>query len=98
MKQQHDLDEVPTIGEDQFLERCKLTEVGFLKCDIEGSEYALLGPSSRILDISRQIAIEIHKRAGDHQAFIENLVAKGFEVRTRTESTYDMIVLARRSP
>jgi FkbM family methyltransferase len=71
----------PRIGEDEILSECG-GAVDFLKCDIEGGEYWLLDEDSRLLSLTRNIAIEIHSFAGDPDQFVAKLQAAGFEVRS----------------
>ncbi len=88
---------VPHLTEAQFLERAGITDrVDLLKCDIEGSEFDLLRPGSRILAITRQITMESHKDRGDVQALYKVLESEGFEVRTVRSSPSDDIVQAKR--
>ncbi len=83
-KQQQDFDTdayyqtATIIPEADFLERYKIDRIHFLKCDIEGSEFFLMEPNSRILDITDRIAIELHDFGGDVHQFLEHLVLKGF--------------------
>lgn len=83
-KQQRDLDDdpayqsAPTISEEEFLTRYSIDKIDFLKCDIEGSEFFMTDPSSKILDITSRVAIEVHDFGGDPQYFLENLRARGF--------------------
>lgn len=68
------------IDEETLLARYNITEIDLLKVDIEGSEFAFLNPASRMLDISRQVAVEIHGFAGDATKFLAALEAKGFKI------------------
>ena len=56
----------------------EFTRIDFLKCDIEGSEFELLKPGSQLLDMTQQIAIEIHAFAGRVDEFLEMLRWEGF--------------------
>jgi hypothetical protein len=67
--------------DDEILSECG-GAVDFLKCDIEGGEYWLLDEDSRLLSLTRNIAIEIHSFAGDPDQFVAKLQAAGFEVRS----------------
>jgi FkbM family methyltransferase len=88
---------VPHLTEAEFVERAGITDrIDLLKCDIEGSEFDLLRPGSRILAITRQIAMEAHKDRGDVQALYKTLEAAGFEVRIVRSSPNDDIVQARK--
>jgi FkbM family methyltransferase len=66
--------------EDQLLARAPLEQIDFLKCDIEGGEFALLSPSSRILKMTKKIAIEIHSFAGNVESLITTLAESGFQI------------------
>lgn len=83
-KQRHDLEsnpaygDAPTINEDEFLKRYAIEHIDFLKCDIEGSEFFLIGNDSRMLDITDRVAIELHDFGGDPKGFLDNLTARGF--------------------
>jgi FkbM family methyltransferase len=69
---------VPSIDEGDFLEHYAIDHIDFLKCDIEGSEFFMIEPASKILDIADRVAIEIHDFGGDPQHFLENLKQRGF--------------------
>ena len=85
---------VPFLDEAAFLNDHGITRIDFLKCDIEGSEYGLLTPGSRILAVTRQLAMELHDFAGDRQGFLDMLRRQGFEVVVYRESPGDVIVHA----
>lgn len=70
------------ISEDELLAMADLSRVDFLKCDIEGGEFGLLHPDSRLLKMAKKIAIEVHHFAGDVDAFIAMLTQQGFEIKT----------------
>jgi FkbM family methyltransferase len=84
------------IEEEVFLNRFDITEIDLLKVDIEGSEFAFLDPSSRLFEISRQIAVEIHGFAGNAKAFLAALKAKGFNILNVDWDDDSCIALARR--
>lgn len=89
--------EVPTLREAELLERGRLERIDFLKCDIEGSEFELLGPDSLLLAMTRQIAIEVHRVPGhDADAFAPMLERLGFEVRVSHVGAQDLTLLGRR--
>lgn len=83
-KQQRDFDNdpnyqnVPILGEEEFLERYGIKRIAFLKCDIEGSEFFMIEPQSRILDLTDRLAIEVHDFGGDVKAFLTGLSERGF--------------------
>jgi FkbM family methyltransferase len=61
------------LSEVGFVRDQDIDRVDFLKCDIEGGEFGLLGPESLLLRMARKLAIEIHSFAGDVDVFIEML-------------------------
>lgn len=69
------------ISEDQLIEQAGLTRVDFLKCDIEGGEFGLLHPESKLLAMTKKIAIEVHSFAGDVEQFLNMLVTQGFTLK-----------------
>ena len=69
------------MSEDELVTSNRLSKVDFLKCDIEGGEFGLLNPDSKLLKLTRKIAIEIHQFAGDVDGFIQMLVAQGFKLQ-----------------
>ena len=73
-----------------------LAHIDFLKCDVEGSEFQLLTPDSRLLAITRQLAIELHHAIGDGETFINMLRSLGFDVAVRRTSPDDCVINARR--
>lgn len=83
-KQQRDFDHdpnyqgVPVLSEAEFLERYGIERIAFLKCDIEGSEFFMMEPDSRILNITDRLAIEVHDFGGDVDAFLKGLSERGF--------------------
>jgi FkbM family methyltransferase len=83
--------------EEQLIERFNLTKIDFLKCDIEGSEFQLLTPDSRLLAMTRQLAIELHSEMGDPRAFMDMLRSLGFDVVVRRSSPHDCVINARRA-
>ena len=85
----------PTLSQVELVEMAGGT-IDFLKCDIEGSEYALLQPGSPILRATRQLSMEVHKQAGNPADLIKVLVGEGFECRVARESPHEVIVQARR--
>jgi FkbM family methyltransferase len=86
---------VPTLSEEALLERVG-SRIDFLKCDIEGSEFALFRQGSKLIEAADQIAMELHPHAGDVDSIIQQLKAAGFETRAHTEPP-TTTVLARRA-
>ena len=70
------------ISEDELVTSNQLSKIDFLKCDIEGGEFGLLHPGSKLLQMTRKIAIEIHQFAGNVDGFMEMLIAQGFELKS----------------
>lgn len=85
------------LAETDFIARYGIERIAFLKCDIEGSEYFLLDPQSRLLDMSDRIGIEIHAFGGDVKAFLAELKRRGFTLETVIWDGDDCIALAVRS-
>jgi FkbM family methyltransferase len=74
-----DYQDAPFITEEEFLSEFDIKRVDFLKCDIEGSEFFLLRPESRLLAMTRSLAIEIHTWGGPVSSFLSGLRDIGFE-------------------
>lgn len=85
------------LSEVDFIARYGIERIAFLKCDIEGSEYFLLDPQSRLLDISDRIGIELHAFGGDVKAFLAELEHRGFTLEAVVWDGDDCIALAARS-
>jgi FkbM family methyltransferase len=85
------------LTEAEFLEHYAITEVDFLKCDIEGAEVFLFDPTSRLLDLCRKVAIESHD-LGDNKArdMIGLLQRKGFEILSVRHEHADCTIIAER--
>ena len=73
------------LAESAFLEEFDIRRVDFLKCDIEGSEFFLLEPGSKLLSITQQLAIEIHPTGGSVKSFLSFLRSSGFEIGSIVE-------------
>jgi FkbM family methyltransferase len=86
---------VPYISEADFMERYALKNIDFLKCDIEGSEFDLLKPGSRLLKAARQLAVELHSHAGSLEDFTAMLRGEGFQVHVLSDSGGSSIVHAK---
>jgi FkbM family methyltransferase len=70
--------DAPHLTEAEFLAQYAIDHIDFLKCDIEGSEYFMIQPGSRILDITDRLAIEVHDGGGDVKRFLAVLAERGF--------------------
>ncbi|MGO9988390.1 MAG: FkbM family methyltransferase [Steroidobacteraceae bacterium] len=88
----------PFITEKDFLDEFRVDRVDFLKCDIEGSEFFLLKPESKLLSLTRNLAIEIHSWGGSVPAFLDRLRDMGFEIGSVTyHPSGSCIALCRRA-
>jgi len=70
-----------------LVEEFGLPRIDFLKIDIEGSEFDVFGHNTEWLEITRQIAMEVHGPHGDPEEIADVLYSAGFQVRRRTAST-----------
>jgi FkbM family methyltransferase len=68
------------ITEEQLIERAELKRVDFMKCDIEGGEFGLLTPSSKLLAMTKALACEVHAFAGDVTRFLSDIESCGFVI------------------
>jgi SAM-dependent methyltransferase len=71
---------IPTISEQELIDRAGIERINFLKVDIEGSEFELLTRDSKLLAIADQLSIELHTPVGDVPAFLRTLEELGFEL------------------
>lgn len=86
------------VSESAFLQEFNVERVDFLKCDIEGSEYFLLAPESKLLSITKNLAIEVHPTGGSVSNFLSSLRTRGFEIGSVVEDgTGACIALCRRT-
>ena len=83
------------ITQKEFIALNKLSRIDFLKCDIEGSEFDFISDTS-LLEITQQLAIEIHDHAGDRKDFINKLIQLGFQLGPIKDDTGSCIVLAKK--
>ena len=83
------------ISQKEFIELNNLSRIDFLKCDIEGSEFDFINDTS-LLEITQQLAIEIHDHAGNRNEFIEKLVQLGFQIGPIKDDPGGCILLAKR--
>lgn len=89
---------VGCLSEAALIDKYQIRQIDFLKCDIEGSEFFLLEPHSRLLSMTRQIAIELHPWGGNVQQFIDRLRADGFTIGpTKYDASGTCILLAKRN-
>lgn len=66
------------LTEQQFIERANIQSIDFLKCDIEGGEFGLLTPDSKLLAMAKVLAVEVHAFAGDVAKFMADVESCGF--------------------
>ena len=84
------------ISQKIFIEQNNLKSIDFLKCDIEGSEFDFINDTS-LLEITKQLAIEIHDHAGDRKKFISKLTELGFQIGPVKSDPDGCIILAKRN-
>lgn len=97
LRQGSDYADAPTITESELISRSTITKIDLLKCDIEGSEFFLLEPDSRLLAITDRLAIELHQWGGDIQMFLDHLTRIGFEIGRVEWAHGSCIALCRRN-
>ena len=76
-----------------LVEEFRLPRIDFLKIDIEGSEFDVFGHDTEWLEITRQIAMEVHGPHGDPEEIADVLYSAGFQVRRRTAALKEIDVL-----
>jgi FkbM family methyltransferase len=79
----------PTVSEAVILEGIGQGEIAFLKCDVEGGEYALFSEDSQLLRRTRQLAFELHYQDGDKNELLARLERLGFQTRCERPSQDD---------
>jgi FkbM family methyltransferase len=87
---------VTTISESEILSCLGGGPIDLLKCDIEGSEFALFANPGPLLAATRQIAMELHPACGDVDAIIARLRQMGFELQIQNQHP-TVLVRARRN-
>lgn len=83
------------ITQKEFIELNNLSKIDFLKCDIEGSEFDFIADTT-LLQLTNQLAIEIHDSAGDRNEFISSLIELGFKIGPIKDDQGSCILLAKR--
>jgi FkbM family methyltransferase len=87
------------VSESEFLKEFDIQQIDFLKCDIEGSEFFLLEPGSKLLSLTKNLAIEIHPTGGSVAHFLKFVRSAGFDVGSLFEdATGACIALCKRPP
>jgi FkbM family methyltransferase len=66
------------LTEEELIRRADLKHIDFLKCDIEGGEFGLLTPNSKLLAMTEALACEVHAFAGDVTKFLFDVESCGF--------------------
>ena len=85
------------LSETDIIERAGLEKIDFLKCDIEGGEFALLRQGSKLLQMTDKIGVEVHAFGGNVSGFIEMIEKSGFNLlHVKTDPSGTRTVLARR--
>jgi FkbM family methyltransferase len=85
------------VSESAFLAEFNIQHIDFLKCDIEGSEFFLLHPESKLLSLTRNLAIEVHPTGGSVAHFLDFIRSSGFEIGSVVnDGTGACIALCRR--
>jgi FkbM family methyltransferase len=82
---------------DAILSEHNITEIDFLKCDIEGAEFELFRQIKGLFPIINKIAVEVHDFAGDRYGFRQMLVDGGFQIEKEIHNPHDCILLASRA-
>ena len=87
------------LTEEQLLERANISQIGFIKCDIEGGEFKLLNRNSKLLAMTRALACEVHRDAGEIEGFVANVESCGLNVGPSqySEDGRFLVFLAKRS-
>jgi FkbM family methyltransferase len=96
LRQGSDYADAPTISEAELISRSAISKIDLLKCDIEGSEFFLLEPESRLLAMTDQLAIELHRWGGDISHFLSHLARIGFQIGHVEWANGSCIALCRR--
>ena len=87
--------EAPWLSEEEFLAEVGLDRIDFLKCDIEGGEFSVLGPTSRFLALATTVAVEVHSFAGPVESLVARLKENGYALLARdNHSDGSCVVLA----
>jgi hypothetical protein len=85
MAASHSRGAVPTvITMAELLSKHGVDRVGFLKVDIEGSEFDLFAESANWLERVDRISMEVHARFGYPESICQVLAGGGFRLLRRT--------------
>lgn len=83
------------ININNLIKNYSINKVDFLKVDVEGSEFGLLDEESKLLSISKKLAIEIHDNGGSVNLFIDSLKNKNFSILNVVNHRGGCVVLAK---
>jgi FkbM family methyltransferase len=75
-----------TVGE--VMDAHRLDRIDFLKMDIEGAEFRIFRDSAGWLERVDNLAMEVHKHAGDPTEIVDRLQAAGFKLKWLSDSGY----------
>jgi FkbM family methyltransferase len=75
---------IPSVTEQEILSRAGGGPIHLLKCDIEGSEFAMFANPGPLLAAAQQIAAELHPDSGDTAAALNQLRQMGFELEVES--------------
>jgi FkbM family methyltransferase len=78
-----------SVSEATILESVGQGEIAFMKCDVEGGEYALFSKNSQLLGRTRQSAFELHYRDGNKDELLDRLKHQGFKIRCERLAEFD---------
>jgi FkbM family methyltransferase len=67
---------------EEIMERHDMHSISFLKMDVEGAEFSVFENPSRWIGALRNLAMEVHPKAGEPTRIAECLSRNGFEVMT----------------
>ncbi len=84
------------MSELEFINKFSIVMIDFLKIDIEGSEFAFINDKSRLLDMCKKLAIEIHEDSGNIDSFIGYLNKKNFNIHSIEWARGGCVLLASR--
>ena len=80
----HWREEPASVSLENLLLKYSIDRIGFLKCDIEGSEFSLFNRSHGWIDIVERIAMECHPDHGEIDELVHTLQSAGFKLRYRS--------------
>jgi FkbM family methyltransferase len=78
-----------TVSEATILEEVGQDEIAFVKCDVEGGEYALFSKDSQLVARARQLSFELHYQDGNKDELLARLENHGFHIRCERPAEHD---------